>query len=231
MVTIVSRSKTYFLVIFLLLLTTCFIGACSKHSRQQEQGFVSLFNGKNLSGWVGATDNYIVKNGVIRFKSGTHGNLYTKDKYSNFVFRFEYKLTPNANNGVGIRAPLKGNPAYQAMEIQIIDNKGNRYNDTTAANYLKLKSYQYQGSIYGVVPAKRGFEKPAGEWNKEEIMAKGSHIRVKLNGHTIVNADLDTVKAIDGRKHPGLHRKSGHVGFLGHNDKVYFRNIRIKKLK
>jgi hypothetical protein len=219
------------IVILLLLIIPCFIQACSKNNQNRGHGFVSLFNGKNLSGWVGATDNYVVKNGVIMCKPGTHGNLYTKDTYSNFIFQFEFKLTPNANNGVGIRAPLKGNPAYQAMEIQIIDNTGDRYHDTTTANYLKLTPWEYQGAIYGVVPAKRGYEKTAGQWNKEEIMADSSHIRVKLNSHRIVNVDLDTVKVIDGRKHPGLHRQSGHIGFLGHNDKVFFRNIRIKKLK
>jgi len=191
------------------------------------EGFVPLFNGKNLKGWVGDTVGYVAEEGkiVIYPKRGS-GNLYTEKEYSDFVLRFEFKLTPGANNGLGIRAPLKGDAAYVGMELQILDN--------TALIYRDLKPYQYHGSIYGVVPAERGHLEPVGEWNTQEVIAKGTRITVILNGVTIVNADIQEAieqGTIDGREHPGLKRAAGHVGFLGHGSHVEFRNIRIKELK
>jgi len=192
-----------------------------------EQGFVPLFNGQDLTGWIGDPNGYSVKNGciVVHSDSGS-GNLYTEQEYSDFIFRFEFKLTPGANNGLGIRAPLKGDAAYVGMELQILDN--------TAPKFQNLRSYQYHGSIYGVAPAKRGYLRPVGEWNQEEVVARGSRIKVILNGVTIVDADINEAAVsgtIDEKDHPGLKRQKGHIGFLGHGSKVEFRNIRIKELE
>jgi hypothetical protein len=189
---------------------------------EKAAGFVSLFNGKDLTGWIGDTTGYIAKDGRIICQKG--GNVYAKDEYSDFIFRFEFKLTPGANNGLGIRTPLNVNAAYQGMEIQILDD--------SADQYKNLKPYQYHGSIYGVVPVIRGCQKPVGQWNCEEVMAKGGHIRIKLNGGIVVDADISNItKTMDGRPHPGLHREKGYIGFLGHGSQLEFRNIRIKELK
>jgi len=197
----------------------------AKHD-EDEEGFVSLFNGEDLTGWTGDTKGYRVEDGkiVLDPKRGG-GNLYTVGEYGDFDLRFEFRLTRGANNGLAIRAPLSGNPAYEAMELQILDN--------TAPKYKNLKPYQFHGSIYGVVPAKRGYLKPIGEWNFEEVIARGPHIKVILNGTTIVDADIDKAgmpKTMDGRDHPGLKRDSGHIGFCGHGDYIEFRDIRIKAL-
>lgn len=187
-----------------------------------EEGFVPLFDGKTLEGWQGDTKGYQVENGAILCKPG--GQLFTKQEYADFVFRFEFKLTPGANNGVGIRWPGKGDAAYQGMEIQILDDGHEKYKG--------IQPYQAHGSIYGVVPAKRGFLKPTGEWNSEEICAKGPNIKVTLNGQVIVEADLSKItETIDHRQHPGLHNAKGFIGFLGHGDRLEFRNIRVKELK
>jgi len=193
---------------------------------EKAKGFVRLFNGEDLTGWQGNTQGYVVKDGtiVVEPKLGG-GNLYTAKEYGDFIMRFEFKLTPGANNGLAIRTPLSGNPAYEGMELQILDN--------TAPKYKTLKPYQFHGSIYGVVPAKRGSLKPIGEWNFEEVIAKGRRIKVNLNGTTIVDADIDeasTPKTMDGRDHPGLKRDKGHIGFCGHGDYLEFRNLRIKSL-
>jgi hypothetical protein len=110
------------------------------------------------------------------------------------------------------------------MEIQILDHDDPQYKGW-------LKPAQHHGSIYDVVPAKTGFLKPLGEWNYEEITANGRQITVKLNGTMIVDANLDDVKdPVLLKKHPGLARTDGHIGFLGHGSHVEFRNIRIKDL-
>lgn len=197
---------------------------CNVFSEENtEEGFVTVFNGKDLTGWVGDTTGYAIEEGNIVCKPG--GNLFTEKEYSDFVFRFEFKLTPGGNNGVGIRAPLSGNAAYDGMEIQILDDRHPKYKD--------IHPYQAHGSIYGVVPAKRDHLKPAGEWNTEEITAKGRQITVVLNGVTIVDADIDKASengTLDGKEHPGLKNTKGHIGFLGHGDRLEFRNLRVKDL-
>jgi hypothetical protein len=189
-----------------------------------EKGFKSLFNGKNLKNWEGDTEGYVVENKEIVCKPG--GNMFTKDDYDNFIFRFEFKLTPGANNGLGIRMGKSGDAAYNAMELQILENTADKYKD--------LEPYQYHGSVYGIVPAKRGHLKPIGEWNEQEVVANGNHIKVTLNGVVIVDADLKEATkkgTMDKKEHPGLFRETGRIGFLGHGDVLYFRNIRVKNLK
>jgi hypothetical protein len=194
---------------------------------EKDEGFIPLFDGHDLAGWTGDTKGYAAENGKIVIDPGRgSGNLYTEKEYADFVLRFDFKLTPAANNGIGIRAPLEGDAAYAGMEIQILEDGSPVYHD--------LQPYQFHGSIYGVVPARRGVLRPVGEWNTEEIAAKGRKVMVTVNGTRIVDADLDQAAAggtIDHRDHPGLKRESGHVGFLGHGSIVEFRNIRIKELK
>lgn len=192
-----------------------------------EPGFVSLFNGKDLSGWtlVGKKgEGYLVRDGMIVCADTGGGNLLTEKEYSNFVLRFEFRLPPGGNNGVGIRAPLAGDVAYSGIELQLLDHDHAKYKGW-------LEPWQRNGSLYNVFPATADALKPQGEWNSEEVTANGTKIRVVLNGTTILDADTSTVKdpAVL-KKHPGLQRTSGHVGFLGHNDPVEFRNIRIKPL-
>jgi hypothetical protein len=211
-------------VIFLFLV---FPLSLSSMAQQVEQGFTELFNGKNLDGWVGNKTSYQAKDGmiVIEPKGGGGGNLFTEKEYGDFILRFEFQLTPGANNGLGIHAPLEGDAAYVGKEIQILDNE--------AEKYSKLEVYQYHGSVYGVIAAKRGFLKPIGEWNQQEVIVEHPKIKVILNGETILEGDyLEASKngTLDKKDHPGLKRSSGHIGFLGHGDVVMFRNIRVKEL-
>lgn len=194
---------------------------------EEEEGFAPLFNGRDLSGWSGDTKGYAAEGGrIVIYPERGSGNLYTEKEYSDFVFRFEFKLTPAANNGVGVRAPLEGDAAYAGMEIQVLEDGSPVYWD--------LQPYQFHGSIYGVVPARRGVLRPVGEWNTEEIVARARRVTVTVNGMRIVDADIDQAGAegtIDHQAHPGLKRERGHIGFLGHGSIVEFRNIRIRELK
>lgn len=189
-----------------------------------DDGFVSVFNGKDLSGWIGAVDNYEVVDGAIRCKAGKGGNLLTEKEYGDFVVKLEFLLPPGGNNGLAIRCPKGAHPAYEAMcELQVLDND--------APKYAKLDKRQYHGSAYGMVAAKRGHLKKPGEWNEQTVTVKGSTIKVELNGAVILDADLSKVtEFMANSPHPGKDLKSGHFGFAGHNDPVSFRKISIKEL-
>jgi hypothetical protein len=186
---------------------------------------MSLFDGETLNGWklVGKRgDGYGVSNGVIYCASGGGGNLLSEQEYSDFILRLEFKLAEGGNNGIGIRAPLDNETSSHGMEIQVLDDK--------APKHKNIKPWQFNGSVYGIVPATNGTAN-IGEWNDYEITAQGRRIKVILNGRTIVNADLNEVRDREViQKHPGMFRDRGHIGFLGHNDFVQFRNIRIKEL-
>jgi hypothetical protein len=200
--------------------------ALALRAQPVESGFTSLFDGSTLKGWKlirGRGPGYVVENGVIVCPADGGGNLYTEREYANFVLRLEWRLWEGGNNGIGIRAPLEGDAAYQGMEIQVLDDESEKYRN--------LKPTQYTGSIYDVFPVKRGFVKRNGEWNNYEITADGPRVKVVLNGETVMDADLNSVtdEALL-KRHPGLRRASGHIGFLGHGTRVEFRRIRVREL-
>jgi hypothetical protein len=239
--------KKIYLVIFLLFITSCFsynVNA-KKHGKQAEnvknggdlpfklsnqeknEGYEILFDGTSMEQWISNTNEYKLEEGciVMRPAGGGYGNLYTKKEYEDFIFKFEFLLSPSANSGLGLRHKIVNTKnGYDGMELQILDDDAQIYKD--------LKPYQYHGSLYGWIPAKRGFLKPVGEWNCQEVFARGSHIKVILNGTVILDSDLKEVtKNIPREKVPNsLFYKKGHIAFLGHDSVVKFRNIRIKKL-
>ena len=188
-------------------------------SRPLEPGYISLFDGRTLNGWQGDTAAFLVVNGILI--SPQRANLFTDRQFSDFVLQFEFRLYTGANNGVAVRAPMAGDPAHEGFEIQILDD----------SSYGELAEYQYHGSIWGVVAADRGHLKPIGEWNHQEIRCMGKRIKVRLNGMLILDADLDTIdNSPDGKSHPGLTRKSGHIVLMGNTGRTDFRNIQIKEL-
>ena len=208
---------------FACVAVACALVGGTRAAESDSEGFVSLFNGKDLTGWVGATNGYAVENGQLYCIPSIGGKLLTAKQYDNFILRFEFLVYTNSNNGLGIRCPPEGDAAYNGMELQILDDSGSQY--------TKLHDYQYHGSIYGVVPANRGFQKKVGQWNFQEVRAIGSKITVILNGEVIVDADIAGIKdTVDGKKHPGLHNPAGHIGWLGHGCRVDWRNIRVKEV-
>ena len=188
------------------------------------EGFLTIFDGKTTQGWKGSIDNYEIVDGSLRCKAGKGGTIYYDKEVTDFVARVEFKLPPGGNNGLAIRYPGSGDTAYAGMcELQILDDG--------ASMYSKLDPRQAHGSAYGMVPAKRGYLRPIGEWNFEEVTVKGSKIKVELNGTVILDADLSKVEEFMANSpHPGKDRTSGFFGFAGHNDPVEFRNVAIKAL-
>lgn len=189
-----------------------------------DEGFTSIFNGKDLTGWTGPLEDYEIIDGAVRCKKGKGGLLLHDKEYSNFVVRMEILIPAGCNNGLAIRSPGKGDPAYSAMcELQVLDSE--------SPKYAKLDARQYHGSAYGMAAAARGYQRPVGEWNFQEVTVDGSTIKVELNGNVILKTDLSKVTDFMAeRPHPGKDRTSGFFGFAGHNDPVSFRNVRIKEL-
>ncbi len=201
----------------------------------EDAGFKSVFNGKNFDGWAGAVDSYEVADGAITCPPGKGGTLFTKEEFSDFIVRVEFKLTAGGNNGLAIRYPGTGDTAYVGMcESQILDDN---YEKATGR---KIDPRQAHGSVYGMIAAARGYQHPIGEWNFEEVTVRGSTIKVELNGTVILNGDVAKVtEFLDGKAHPGKDRTSGAFGFAGHSeaaglaehkDVIAFRAIRIKSL-
>lgn len=192
---------------------------------EENEGFESIFNGHDFSGWKGPVDNYEIVDGAIRCKEGKGGTIYTEKVYDNFVARMEFKLAPGGNNGLAIRYPGQGDAAYSGMcELQTLDSEHSKY--------ATLDARQYHGSAYGMVAAHRGYLRSAGEWNFQEVTVNGSKIKVELNGTIILDCDLGEVKDfMHDSPHSGKDRPSGHFGLAGHNDPVEYRNLSIRPVK
>jgi hypothetical protein len=193
-------------------------------SSYNAEEFKPVFNGKDFEGWDGAVNNYEVVDGSIRCKKGSGGVLHTAEKYGDFVARIEFKLPPSGNNGLAIRYPGSGNAAYAGMcELQVLD--------TEHPNYKNIDPRQAHGSAYGMIAAHRGYLRPTGQWNFQEVTVKGSTIKVELNGSIILDGDLSKVtEFMANSAHPGKDLPTGYFGMAGHGDAVEFRNVEIKTL-
>ncbi len=187
--------------------------------------FASVFNGRDFTGWAGPVDNYIVTNGAVMCLPGKGGTIYTKDQFSDFVVRLEFKVPSGGNNGLALRYPGQGDTAYVGLcELQILDDDYDKVKG-------KIDPRQAHGSAYGMAAAQRGYHRPVGEWNFQEVTVQGSTIKTELNGVLILNTDLSKItNYMANSPHPGKNNTSGHFGFAGHNDPVAFRNVQIKKL-
>jgi hypothetical protein len=190
------------------------------------EGFTGIFNGRDFSGWAGPIDSYEIKDGAIVCKPGQGGTIYWNQALTDFKARLEFKLPPGGNNGLAIRYPGTGDTAYVGMtELQVLDD-----------NYEQVRGpidpRQAHGSVYGLVAAARGYQRPIGEWNFQEVTVAGSTLRVELNGTVILDTDVskvDPATYMGGREHPGVTRTEGFFGLAGHSDPVMFRNISVAR--
>jgi hypothetical protein len=212
-------------LIHIVVVLVSVVFSSAARSLANEPDFVPLFDGTTFGGWIGGPSRFVIHDGMLISKKGCSGNMLSEKEYADFTLRFEFRLTPGANNGVGIRVPRDGEGSYDGIELQILDD--------SAEKYKQLEPFQYHGSAYGIAAARRGALRPIGDWNEEEIRCRNRQIKVVLNGATILNIDLDVVvphgKTIDGSRHPGLLNARGHIALLCHGDEVAFRTIRIRE--
>lgn len=181
---------------------------------EKEEGFVSLFNGKDLAGWLPLTKpgDFEVREGAIQLMQKTGGWLRSWKRYGDFVLRIEFRIESGGNSGIYIRTSPGGRNSRIGFETQVFGDPARRtpIKDSCAA-------------IYDVRPPDGHFMKP-GLWNEYEIMCQGDTVRVKWNGHVVHDFRYGDIEALK-------HRcRKGFIGLQDHESKVEFRNIRIKEL-
>jgi hypothetical protein len=214
------------------------LGVQTVTAAADENGFVVLFpedgppKGWTAREWNDLTKTvkeaeWTVKDGVLQTSQRRGTWLMSDREYADFVLEFEIKLTEKGNSGVALRAPMKGDPAFDGMELQIADF---RYNP-------KAKDSELTGGIYRAIAPSKQVYKPT-EWNKFRIELKGVHLKATLNGEVIQDVDLDKfdqpVKRHDGSDAPPVkdRPRKGHIGFqhLSLDGPVLIRGARIKEL-
>jgi hypothetical protein len=206
-----------------LLCVTSGVGSCTRVSRHVGLGGDDLL-ATGLVGWQqigGDQDNWQVEDGVLSAQ-GQGGWLSTVRQYDDFELSLEFRVAPEGNSGVFLRTPLRGDPAYVGMEIQIIHDR--------ADQWRHLKPNQYTGSIYDVQAPSERASKRANEWQTMTIRCDGPRVQVVLNGQEVVDTRT-TYFGYRHEAHPGLTRRRGYIGLQDHGGGVEFRNIRIKPLE
>jgi hypothetical protein len=186
-----------------------------------KDGFVPLFNGKDLSGWK-TTGNWVVnKNGVVTLKPrpGETGwqrfdaYLMSERTYKDFVLDLEFKIEKEGNSGAFFRVGDPMEPVKTGIEVQILDTHG-----------LENPGNHDCGGVIGTAAPSKNMAKPAGEWNRYTITCVGSHLTVVLNGEPIIDIQLDEGAMKD-------RPLEGHIGFQDEAKRVWYRNVKIKVLE
>ena len=190
------------------------------------EGFKPLFDGKNLDGWAGP------KSRITRSTKGrsaacrTKGGRFTTTRsIADFVARLEFRLPPG-------RQQRPGDPLSRDRATPPTPACASFRSSTTATrNTPSSTRGRPTDRPTAWCAAHRGYLRPVGEWNFEEVTVKGPKIKVELNGTVILDTDLSEVNEyMANSPHPGKDRISGFFGFAGHNDPVEFRDIAIKPL-
>ncbi|MDO5979535.1 3-keto-disaccharide hydrolase [Flavivirga spongiicola] len=240
-----------YLLIMLMVTTSCKLrkGKTSIEERKVDvaekkmtEEWVTLFDGSSFNNWRGYLSDkmpseWSIEDGTMAFTPGEHGgkNIITKEKYTNFVLSLEWKISELGNSGIfwSVFEDEAFPEAYQTgPEIQVLDNK--KYADAE----VNHKHHQ-AGALYDMVPPAHDVCKPAGEWNTCLIKVdhKSNSGSVTLNGTVIAEFAVhgSTWDALVAKskfkdwKGFGKHQ-TGHIGLQDHGNKVWFRNIKIKKL-
>lgn len=199
-------------------------------------GFVPLFNGRDLEGWQAAPGHaWIVEDGVIALRGKTDGQehngeyLWTKQAYGDFILDLEFKIPERANSGIFLRTSDLKDPVYSGLEVQVANSHGK----------TDLSRTGTAGAVYDLqAPSKNPLRAP-GEWNQVRIECRGPRVGVTLNGEAV--ADLDLERWTEAGKNPDGSKnkfkralkdfaRSGHIGLQDHGRPVWYRSVRIKAL-
>lgn len=202
-------------------------------AREKEQGWLLLFNGETLDGWMTSASQpgrTPVEQGSLNPHKSGHYMLIHTQQWSNFVLSLDFKISPKCNSGIFIHTysltPRPGKDVgFNGIEVAIDDTTGAGYHDT--------------GAIYDLVKPARNAMKPVGEWNHIEITCDKNLIEVVLNGEKVTRMDLDAFKEPnrrpDGSEHKfdiafKDHPRKGYIGFQDHGSPCWFKNIKLRLL-
>lgn len=179
----------------------------------QPTGFRPMFTPESLAGWEYVRDpvGWSVEEGVVVCSGEGRGWIRTERMYRNFELRLEYAISPNGNSGIFLRSLLEGRPAYNGMEVQILDDHGQPPNPSST------------GAIYDAIAPTKNMARPAWEWNQVEILC-ARRITITLNGEKIIDEDMDTHDALRDRP------REGYIGLQNHHSAVKFRNVLVREL-
>jgi len=188
---------------------------------EEQQGFVPMFNGRDLSGWqvIGAPA-WSVNNGIVMCSGKGAGWIRTDRQYRDFILRLEYKIARDGNSGIFLRAAAEGDPWVNGMEIQILDDHGEKPDIHSA------------GALYDVRAPAVNASRPAGQWNSAEIVCWGDDLTVSLNGHELYAISLASpaVNArLAGDRKLTKRPQVGYIGLQNHGAEVEFRNARVSE--
>ena len=232
-----NKDVRFYFVLATLLMTALCMGSLlhaadePKAEASAEDDWVVLFDGSSTDAFRGfKREDFPEKGWTIQadgslFASGGHHDIITREKYSDFILEWEWKLAEGANSGVMYRVAEKGDyPFKTGPEYQLVD-----------ADRIGLKS---TGAVYGLIkPNDQASINPGGQWNRSRISVNNRQVQHHLNGKLIVEYTWggDEIKQrIKRSKFKGLKgfmaQDSGHIAFQCHNSDVWFRNIRIKDL-
>ena len=199
--------------------------ACSyaADTDKADDGFVDLFNGKDLTGWT-TEGNWVPQDDgslLIAPREGERGwqrykdYIWTDKTYKNFILDIEYVYPAGGNSGIFFRVKDTANPVNTGIEAQILDSSKKKGDMT----------HHDHGGIIRTVGASKNMSKKPGEWNRMIITCRGSHLHVNLNGQDIIDIKLDESAMKD-------RPLEGHIGLQDHGQphNLRFRNLRIKEL-
>lgn len=192
--------------------------------RLERVAWTAWFDGKSLAGWRivnGKPDAWVARDGLLVAQAGGGGWLASVTEYTDYLAEFEFRLPPGGNSGFFLRPPLAGNPAWEGIEVQLLDD--------VASQYAALRPDQYCASIYGVAAASPRVSRPAGQWQRLRVLCLGRRVAVWLNGVAVADADLDQHLAQADRI-PGLKRTGGFPGLQNEHGPIEFRALRLKNL-
>ena len=225
--------KTIFLPAVRLLLAACVstVGGLQSVAAETDDaaaGFVALFNGENLDGWVvegtktykvGEEERPIwsVRDGMIHCAGKGFGFLRYDEPFSDFELRLKYRMKPKCNSGIGIRhvkytGRASSRPSFSGYEVQLLDD-GHKPPDNHST-----------GSLYRYVPPKVSAAKPAGEWNEITITCQGPQIKIVLNEQVVQDVDQSMIDEIANKP------LKGYLSIQNHGGEIEFRDIQVKKL-
>ena len=223
---------------------TAFAGDNRLTKEEKKEGWILLFNGKNLKGWEtirGTKSNRPVEDGALNPRRCGGYLLIHKEIWGDFTLTLDYKISPGGNSGIFVRQfPLKPPKGLDipscGLEVQILD-------PTIVNTDIRVghsQDYYSTGAIYDLAPVSKRVDKPAGEWNHIEITCDRNMITVNLNGHDVTTMDLDQFTKAglcpDGSAHKfekvawAEHPREGYIGFQDHGNDVWYKNIKLLPL-